>query len=249
MKKVPGLSAIIIARDEEKDIEDCLRSVSELADEIVLVDSGSTDKTLIIARRYAAQIHSKEFTGYADQKQFALDTATGPWVINIDADERVSPALADEIRALLTQSPSASGYDIPFHHYFLGTRLRFGGSAGETHVRLFRKEKARYGGEKVHEGINVDGTIGRLKNQIDHYSYRTVSDYLQKCDRYTSMIAEKKVAAGERFSFWHHLRLPYEFVVRYFLKLGFLDGEKGLVYALLSSYYVWLKFIKMRDYE
>ncbi len=251
--KLSNLSVIVIVKNEEHDIAAGLDSVAGLAGEIVVIDSGSTDKTVDICKRYTTQVSFSEFKGYGPQKQAALNKAKGPWILNIDADERVTPELADEIRGLLVGLPAEvsakAGFDIPFRHFFLGKRLRFGGAAGEKHLRLFRKDKASYGKDEVHEGISVDGPIGRLKNPIDHYSYRNLDEYLDKRDRYTSLIAKKKYARGQRFHFWHYLRLPYEFIVRYVLKGGFLDGANGFLYAKLSSYYVWLKFSKLRDLE
>ncbi|OVE77475.1 hypothetical protein BVX98_02715 [bacterium F11] len=252
MNLLNQLSVIIITKNEERDIEDCLKSAKGLAGEIVIVDSGSGDRTLEICKRYTDQIYHRDWTGYSDQKQFALEKAKGPWILNIDSDERISPQLADEMRTVLLEDQEDNandGYAIPFQHYFLGKRLRFGGAYGETHARLFKKEKARYGQDKIHEGIHIDGIIGKLSYPIHHYSYHSIDEYLEKCNEYTSLIAEKKFAKGERFHFWNHFRLPYEFVVRYFLKLGFLDGSKGLVYAILSSYYFWLKYLKLLDLE
>ena len=249
MNPVDGLSVIVIARNEEKDLPGCLDSVKGLASEIVLADSGSTDRTLDIARAAGAAVFHQEWQGYGKQKQAAMDRARGPWILNIDADERVTPGLAAEIRATLAKDPRENGFSIPFRHYFLGRRLRFGRFSTETHVRLFRKDAAKYGAQQIHEGIEVRPPLGRLSGVIDHHSYRDLSEYLDKCNRYTSMIAEKRFAEGHRFHVWHHLRLPAEFLMRYFLRLGFLDGEPGFTYSLLSSYYVWLKFAKLRDLE
>lgn len=249
MAPVNGLSIIVITRNEEQDIEGCLSSVKALASEIILVDSGSTDRTIEIASRFTQKIFRNEWKGYGAQKQFALDKAMGPWVLNIDADERVTPALAEEIRFLLAANsePKLNGYRIPFRHFFMGKPLRFGGVRGETHIRLFLKASSTYGKKDVHEGIEVGGEVGQLKGAIDHHSYASFGEYLEKCNEYTSTIAANKWKAGKRFHWWHHFRLPYEFVVRYGIKLGFLDGEAGLTYALLSSYYVWLKFLKLQD--
>jgi len=244
------LSVIIITQNEQEDIEECLKSVSELAAEIVVVDSGSTDETLSICRRYTNKIFHKDWNGFSEQKQYALDKAKGPWVLNIDADERVSKALRAEIQEMLTApGESLNAFQIPFHNFFMGRRLRFGGSTAETHIRLFKKAEASYGSQSVHEGIKVKPPVGDLSGAIDHYSYKSVQDYLEKCNRYTSMIAQEKFKRGERFRFWQHFRLPYEFLVRYGIKLGFLDGEVGFKYALLSAYYVWMKYIKLKDLE
>lgn len=252
MKKINGLSLIIIAYNEERDLESCLDSVQDLVDEIVLVDSGSTDNTFEIARRFTPHVYQKKWNGYGEQKQYALDQARGPWILNLDADEKLSPELKNEICDLFSRSaagPDANGFNIPYRHYFLGRRLRFGGVHGEKHLRLFRKARAVYGKNKVHEGIEVEGPIQALRNPIDHFSYRDIPDYLAKCDWYTSLIAREKYQKGQRFRVWNHLRLPFEFFVRYVLKLGFLDGSAGLTYALLSSYYVWLKYLKLQDLE
>lgn len=243
------LSVIVITRNEEHDIEGCLASVKGLTDDIVLVDSGSTDRTLEIAKRFTAKIFHRDWTGYSAQKQFALDKSIGPWVLNIDADERVTPALAQEISSIISSGAGHSAYHIPFHHIFLGKRLRFGGVQGETHMRLFLKDKASYGNEPVHEGIRIQGSIGHLQGPIEHRSYRDIQEYMEKCNAYTTAIAKEKFRQGKRFHWWHHLRLPLEFVKRYALLLGFLDGGPGLTYARLSSYYVWLKFVKLRDVE
>jgi len=251
MKKLHGLSVILITRDEEDDVRGCLESVKDIADEIIVADSGSTDRTLEICRQYTDKVFFCEWKGYAPQKQFALDKAQGPWVLNLDADERLTDELKKEITSVLNSATSApvNGYSIPFRTYFLGKRLRFGASWGETHVRFFRKEKASYGADPVHEGIKLDRPIGRFNGLIEHFSYGTLSEYLSKCNLYTTLIAEKKFKKGERFKVWRHLRLPFEFFTRYILKLGFLDGSEGLVYALLSSYYVWLKFVKLWEME
>ena len=251
VKNSLGLSVIIITKDEEFEIQACLESISGFVDEIIVVDSGSKDRTLEICKKYTQKIFHNDWKGYSDQKQFALGKTQGPWVLNIDADERVSPALQNEITESLQgeQKNLVNGFLIPFNHYFLGKKLRFGGVRGEKHVRLFKKEMATYGNEKIHEGIQVTSPLGQLKNAIDHFSYRNLEEYLKKCNLYTSLIAEKKFSQGKRFSMFHHLRLPYEFFIRYFIKLGFLDGEKGLTYALLSSYYGWLKYMKLRDWE
>jgi glycosyltransferase involved in cell wall biosynthesis len=252
MNTKEALSLILITKNEEKDLEKCLLSVKNLVNEIILVDSGSTDKTIEIARKYTDKIFHRKWDGFASQKQFAMDKATGPWVLNLDADECATPDLVEEIRGVLNtpaETTGVNGFNVPFRHFFLGRQLKFGGVGGEKHIRLFRKQAARYGTKKIHEGISVDSPIKDLKNSIDHISYRDVQEYLQKCNFYTSLIATEKYQQGKRFHFWHHLRLPWEFVSRYVLKLGFLDGQEGFIYALLSSYYVWLKFLKLKDLE
>lgn len=243
------LSLIIITRNERHDLPGCLDSVAGVADETILVDSGSTDGTQEIARRYNAKIFQRDWPGYGPQKQFALEQAMGDWVLNLDADERLSPELAAEIRNVLATRPPLNGFAMPFEVYFMGRRLRFGGCAREFHVRLFRRNAARYGGAAIHEGITVKKPWGRMHGAVRHESYRNLQEYLEKCNLYTTLIARRKFAEGSRFAFWQNLRLPWEFFIRYVVKLGFLDGQPGLTYALLSSYYAWLKHVKLIDHE
>ncbi len=244
------LSAIIITFNEERDLPGCLESLTGVVDEIVVVDNHSTDATRDIARRYTDKIFLKSFEGYGPQKQFALEQASGDWVLNIDADERLTPALAEEIKGLRKNADSClGGYEIPFQVYFLGHRLRFGGCFSEWHIRLFQRHKACYGGKTIHEGIEVSGPLGRLKSAMRHESYQNFSEYLEKCSRYTGLIAHEKFSKGKRFHLWHHLRLPWEFLMRYVVKLGFLDGNAGLIYAMLSAYYAWLKHVRLIEGE
>lgn len=246
---MPRLGAFLIVKNEERDIEACLESLKGFVDEIVVVDGFSTDRTFNICKRYTAKIFQREWDGFGPQKQFALSQMSSDWVLNVDADEHVSPELAREISEVLKVPTDVSGFWIPFQVFFLGRRLRFGGCGGEKHVRLFRRDKARYDNRLVHEGITVEGSLGQLKNPIFHYSYRDINEYLEKCNRYTSLIARKKQESGEKFRVWHHLRLPWEFFVRYGILGGFLDGTPGLIYAGLSAYYAWMKHLKLRDLQ
>jgi glycosyltransferase involved in cell wall biosynthesis len=247
---MPRLSAIIITRNEERDLPGCLESLRGVADEIVVVDSGSTDRTREIARRHTDKVFERDWDGYGPQKQFALEKATGDWVLNLDADERLTPLLAAEIRSYFSKGdPVPNGFKLKFEVHFLGRRLRFGGCAREYHLRLFRRSAARYEGKMIHEGIHVEPPLGYLSGAVRHESYRDFAEYLDKCNRYTGLIAAEKRARGVRFRPWHHLRLPWEFAVRYFVKLGFLDGNAGLVYAALSAYYAWLKHVRLMESE
>lgn len=240
------LSVIVIAKNEEHDLPACLESV-RWADEIVLVDDHSTDKTREIAKRFTDKIFERSWDGFGPQKQYALERAQGPWVLSVDADERVTPDLAQEIRSVLS-SAAAAGYRIPFQNRFFGRRLRFGRSGSEEHVRLFRKDKSVFGG-KVHEGVEVSGPLGRLKHTIVHESYRDLKEYFEKMNLYTSLIAQRKRQAGERFHFWQVLRFPWEFFSGYVLRLGFLDGWQGFLWAWLSAQYAFTKHLKVWDLQ
>lgn len=246
----PSLSAILIAKDEERDLPGCLESLKGLATEIVIVVSDdTTDQTEEIARAAGAKVIRRKFDDYAGQRQASLDAATGDWCLWIDPDERATPELATEIRSALSGSPSADAYDIPFEVRFLGRTLRWGGLGSESHVRLFRRAKARFVGGGLHEGIQIDGPEGRLEGKIVHEPYKNISEYLEKLDRYTTLAAEKRHAAGVRFSVFRHLILPWEFFARTVLKLGILDGYPGVVWAGLSAYHSWLKYVKLGEIQ
>ena len=244
------ISVVVIVRNEEKHIESCLASVRDIADEIIIMDNYSTDTTVEKCKKYTNKIFQQEFKGFGQQKQDAVLKASHEWVLQIDADEQVSSALEQEINQWKQIDASAmSGYSIPFHFYFMNHRMRFGGCAPEKHIRLFRKSKASYQSKTIHEGIVISGNISTLKNPITHYSYESFAEYLEKCNRYTTLIAREKYAQKKRFHFWHILRLPVEFIIRYIVKLGFFDGVPGLIYALLSSYYALMKHLKLLDIE
>jgi len=246
----PSLSAVLIAKDEEKDLPRCLESLKGLASEIVIVISAdTTDSTEALARAAGAKTIRRAFDDYARQRQAGLDAATGDWCLWVDPDERVTPALAAEILEVPQNPSAADGYDIPFEVTFLGKTLRWGGLGSESHLRLFRRGKSRFTGGSLHEGISVDGRIDRLNGAIIHEPYKDLSDYLSKLDRYTTLAAEKRHAGGKRFCVFHHLVLPWELFSRVVLKLGILDGRPGLIWAGLAATYSWLKYVKLRELE
>lgn len=243
-----SLSAVLIARDEEQDLAGALESVKDLADEIVVVvDARSSDKTEIIARKAGAKVIIRKFDDYARQKQAALALATKAWVLSLDADERLSPELREEIARALPASDGTAAFDIPFEVHFMGRRLRFGGLGSEHHIRLFRKDSGRFVGGALHEGVEIEGRVQRLRGLIRHQPYRDLADYVAKMEVYTALAASKRRERDLRFHWWHHLVLPWEFFARAVLKLGFLDGQPGLVWAGLSAFHSWLKYVKLRE--
>ncbi|HEX4048129.1 MAG TPA: glycosyltransferase family 2 protein [Elusimicrobiota bacterium] len=246
----PSISAILIAKDEERDLPGCLESLKGLASEIVIVVSDDTnDRTEELARAAGAKAVRRKFDDYARMRQASLELATGEWCLWIDPDERATPALAAELLAASSRAPSVDAYDVPFDVLFLGRTLRWGGLGSESHVRFFRRSKARFVGGGLHEGIRVGGPIARLRGRIVHEPYKNISEYLGKLDRYTSLAAEKRFAAGRRFSSWRHLILPWEFFARSVLKLGVLDGFPGLVWAGLAAFHSWLKYVKLAELQ
>jgi glycosyltransferase involved in cell wall biosynthesis len=242
----PSLSAILIAKNEERDLPGCLQSLKGLTSEIVLVISDdTTDKTEEAGRAAGAKMSRRKFDDYARMRQASLDVAEGDWCLWIDPDERVTPALADEIRGALSASSPFVAFDIPFAVHFLGRHMRWGGLGHESHIRLFRRDKARFTGGALHESLVIDGPVSTFSNKIIHEPYRDIADYLSKLDRYTTLAAEKRYAEGRRFTIFHHLILPWEFFARVILKGGILDGYQGLVWAGLSSFHSWLKYVKL----
>lgn len=240
------LSVVVITRNEEAEIDDCLRSVA-WADEIVVLDSGSTDKTVEIARRRTDRIFHAEFDGFADQKRRVTDLARGPWILNVDADERVTEELGAEIRAVLDGPSPHAGYRIPRLTWYLGAFIRHGTWYPDRKLRLFRKEKGRWTGGSVHESVEVDGTIGTLRCPLLHYSFRTLSDHYETIDRFTRLGAADLAARGRGGSpLCLLVHPPATFIKSYFLRLGLLDGWRGLLIAALSARHAYLKYARAR---
>ncbi len=244
---MPKLSVAVIAQDEERDLPRCLSSV-RFADEIVLVDSGSRDRTRELAPAPGARVIDQPWLGYGRQKAFAVAQTRGDWVLNLDADEALSPELSEEIPAAIARE-GVDGYRLRFRSELFGRRLRFGGARGETHLRLFRKSAGRYDERAIHEGVTVAGRVETLVGFIDHVPYATVSEYLAKLERYTSLAAEERHAAGRRFSKLSAARLPWGFFRRYVLWLGALDGYAGFAAASLGALSDFLKEAKLQDLE
>lgn len=241
----PRITLFIIAHNEESKIAKCILSAKGLVHEVVVINGFSKDKTALVCRELGAQVFDRAFDGFASQKNFALSKVTSEWALNLDADETLSPALKEEI-AQVVKDASCAGFDIPFCNYFLGKKMRFSGLNKETHLRLVRTQQAKYVGGLVHEGLEVKGKIGKLKHPINHYSYDTIETYFRKFNKYTSLAAEQMYKNGRRFSLLFLLiTLPFEFIKRYILKLGILDGLRGFLWASFSTGYVLVKYAKL----
>ncbi len=236
------VSACIIARNEEERIARCLDSLS-WADEIIVVDARSTDGTVRLVREYGARVEVRAFTDYADQKNYAVSLAGGEWVLSVDADEVVSPALRDEILGA-AERPDADGYRIRRRSRIFGRVFRFTGTQDDAPLRLFRKAKGRFEGA-IHETFKLEGQVGTLKNFLEHYTYENVKQYLERFNRYTSAEAQKFFREGKRPR-WSDLSLKplLMFLRLYVLKQGFRDGFQGFVFSILSAYYVFVKHAK-----
>lgn len=239
------LSVTIITLNEEKDLDRALQSIKSIANEIILVDSGSTDKTLEIAQKYKCKIYKRKFDKFADQKNFAASKATGDWILSLDADEEITPELASEIKSVIASEAKHSAYSIPRRNIILEKEIKYTRWQPELdrHVWLWRKDKAFWQGD-VHEELLVSGKVGELKNAKLHYQYETVTEFLEMMNGYSSLDLENK-----KFYFANLLYQPiYNFLVRYFYRLGFLDGWRGFVLSYLMAIYhfelqvkLWLK--------
>ena len=240
-----SLSVVIITFNEEANLARTLASVAR-ADEIVVVDSGSTDRTREVADSFHVKFHVEPWKGFAAQKNSALAKATGDWVLSLDADEEVEPSLGDEIRTVLAANPSVAGFWIPRKNFFLGRWIKHGGFYPDRKLRLFRRGTGQFEDRLVHEDLRVDGTTASLQHHLLHYAYPTVEDYLEHMNRYSSLGAQMAVAkrAGG-FSFVNIVIRPkLTFLYNYFLRLGFLDGREGLLLHLYHAQYVSWKYAK-----
>lgn len=245
MPRVP-LTAAIITLNEEAKIADCLDSVA-FADEIVVVDSGSTDRTVAIAGERGAKVIYNPWPGHVAQKNFAVAAAAHRWILSLDADERVSRKLRAEIEAAL-ENPSFDAYEFPRPVFYLNRWMAHSGWYPARKVRLFDREKARWGGENPHDRVMVDGAVGRLDGDLYHLSFDDLTGHVATIQSFTDIAAGEREAKGERAG-WVAiaLRPPATFFKMYVLKLGFLDGVPGLVAAGLSAYHVFVKYVKLRE--
>ena len=241
------LSVVIVTLNEEERIRACLESVA-WADEIVVVDSESQDKTVQIAREMTDHVVVRPWPGFAAQKNFAVAQASGDWILSLDADETVSPLLRTEIERVLRDGGPTVGYAVPRRNIFLGAWVRHGGLYPDWQVRLFRKSRGTFGRRAVHESVTVDGPVGRLAGHLEHRSYRGVEDFLTRANRYSSLAAEEWLASGRRARASDVLTRPLgRFLSMYVLRAGFLDGWRGLLLAALYAYYVAMRAAKVLE--
>jgi len=239
------LSVVVITLNEEANLGNLLESVRP-ADERIVLDCGSTDRTLEIARTFGAKTFCETWQGYAVQKNSALAKATGDWILSLDADEAVEPELMEEIRHVLNHDLPVIGYYIPRKNYFLGRWIRHGGFYPDRKLRLFRRGCGRFGERPVHEVVQVDGPTGVLRHALVHNAYPTLESYISHMNRYSSLGAEIAASDGKTgFSLLNILVNPAAtFLYNYFFRLGLLDGREGLLLNLYHSAYVSWKYAK-----
>jgi glycosyltransferase involved in cell wall biosynthesis len=240
------ISAVIITKNEEAMLPECLRSLGWV-DEIVVVDSGSTDRTVEIAAQHGARVSRfDDWPGFGPQKNRALELATGDWVFSIDADERVSRELAAEIRAVAGGAGGHSAYAVPRLSSYCGRYMRHSGWWPDYVTRLFRRGSARFSDDLVHERLIVDGTVGKLAGTLVHEPFRSLEEVLEKVNRYSTLSAAQMAAAGRRGSIAGAvLHGIGAFVRTYFLKAGFLDGREGFLLAVSNAEGAYYKYVKL----
>lgn len=244
------ISACIITYNEEDRIEESLKSLENVADEIVVVDAFSTDKTPEIVKSYGVKFFQREWDGYSSQKNFAISQTKFPWILSIDADERLSEKLRHEILEIKKTEPEFDGFSFKRKTYYLGKWIKHSGWYPDKKVRLFRKDKARWEGDFVHETLLFQGKVKELEGELLHYSYRNLSDHVKRIERYSALSAEKMFREGKRSSYIKILLLPFFTFLRDFIfRAGFLDGIHGLIISFFSSYYVFLKFAKLFELQ
>jgi len=246
---MPGISAVIIAKNEEDKIRRCLDSLKSFASEIVVVDSMSEDHTADICRDSGCRVFQREFDGYGNQKQFAVDKAVNDWVLSVDADEVLSSELQQELAGFAAKrEPPFDAYKIPFSLVYMGRILKHSGVGHETHLRLFNRNKGRFTTYPVHEGIVTSGSTGRLKNRILHYSYRDIRHHIEKINIYTSQAAEGLVKKGKKYNpLAVAIKFPLSFFTFYVIRGGLLDGYPGFVWSYLAAVYATLKVAKTAE--
>lgn len=249
------VSVVIVTHNEESNIEAALRSAADF-DEIIVVDSFSTDRTVEICKKYTDRIYQHEWPGYAKQKQRAVDYAVSPWVLILDADERITPELKKEISEKITPHSSSlpflscDGFYIQRKNFFLGRWIRHSGWWPDKILRLFRKDKGLLEDREVHEKVVVSGMVENLNGCLEHYTYRTISEYIRKMETYSTLAAREIRKKAGRPGLASLLGNPcVTFFKMYFLRLGFLDGMHGMLLAVLYAYYTFLKYAKAWELE
>ena len=241
---MPKLTVTVITRNESSNVEAALAS-ARWADEIVVVDAESTDETAAIARRHADRVEVRPWPGFSAQKNYAASIASHDWILSLDADERLTPELAAEIRALMASEPSRRGYRVPRVTHYLGRWIRGTDWYPDYQLRLYDRRAGEWNGRRVHESVRLSAEPGRLQHDLHHFPYRDIRDHLATIDRYTALAAEQMKEDGRTPSFaalaFHP---PFAFFRNYVLRGGFRLGTAGLVISTLNSYYVFLKLAR-----
>ncbi len=243
------LSVVIITHNEEDNIRDCLESV-KWADEIIVVDSGSEDRTPEICKRYNIRFFNESWKGFSHQKNSALAKATKNWILSLDADERITPELQKEIRQVLSSAIPKDGYYIARKNFFLGCWIKRCGWYPDYNLRLFQRRKGSFRIREVHESIDLNGTAGRLKHPMEHYTYKSIGDFMERLDRYSTLAARELLKENKTYGMHHIILRPiYTFFNMYVIRSGFLEGYYGFILSVFYSFYTFSKYVKLRDLQ
>lgn len=239
------ITAIIPTLNEAIHIEEAIKSVC-FADEIIVIDSFSTDDTTAIAQKLGVKIIQREFDDFSSQKNFAIAQAKHDWIFIIDADEKITSELRQELNTLFEQKPTKEAYWFYRINYFMGRQIRFSGWKNDKVIRFFNKKKCKYNGKLVHEEIDVNGETGFIKSKLIHYPYKYFDHYVNKLNKYAWLQAKMLLQENESANAFHFVIKPlFRFINHYILKLGFLDGYPGFVIAVLQSYGVFTRYVKL----
>ena len=241
------ISALIPTYNEEHNIVEAIDSVA-WADEVIVVDSFSTDRTIELAKAKGVKVIQREYQYSASQKNWAIPQAKNQWILLIDADERVSDKLREEIQETLQKSHQKEAYWIKRQNHFMGKKVRFSGWQGDKVIRLFQRDKCKYEDKNVHAEIICNGSIGYLNEKLIHYTFKDVAHYLEKWDRYSSWSAKDHFDKGQRPNLYHFIIKPaFRFSRDYIIRLGILDGVTGLIICSLSSMGVFMRYLKLKQ--
>ena len=244
---MPTLSVILITRNEEANLDDCLASLEGIAQQIVVVDTSSTDRTLEIAKNYGATLaQPSDWPGFGPQKNRALDLATGDWVLSLDADERLTPALRSEILTAINHSAQVDCFAIPRLSWYCGRFIRHSGGSPDYVDRRLKRGTARFSDDLVHERLIPNGQVAKLNNPMLHYSFMNYSQVLQKLDRYSTASAEQAFAKGKTSSpLKAVLHGIWAFIRTYIIRAGFLDGAQGFALAISNGQGTYYRYLKL----
>ncbi len=242
---MPALTATLISYNEEQDLPRALASLAGIADEIILVDSGSTDRTCEIARTFGARVYTRKLDSFADQKNFAASLSSNDWILSIDCDHELSPQLRTSMLAWKQQAPDKNGYELEQLTNYLGGWIRHSGWYPEFKLLLYRRDKARFV-SALHERVHIEGPAGRLNGDLFHYTVRSLAEHRAKLDAMSTMAAEDLFARGRKS--WRPAMIfasPWTVVQRLVFQLGILDGRRGLLIAWFSGVYIYFKYRKL----
>ena len=242
---MPKLSVTVITKNEAANVDAALQSVS-WADELIVVDAESTDGTADLARKYTDRVVVRPWPGFVEQKNYAASLASHDWILSLDADERVTPALATEVQATLARDPSCVAYQAPRVSQYLGRWIRTTDWYPNEQRRLYDRRRARWTGARVHESLSADGAVGRLQGELQHLPYQNVAEHLETINRYTTLAAQQMWDEGRRAGILDvTFHPPLAFLRNYLARGGWRDGSAGFIISSLNAYYVFLKFAKL----